>query len=406
MKRELDILFNPKSIAIIGASEEKTKVGGILMTKALKSYAKIIPINPKHPTIFKKKSYKSILEYEEEIDLAVIAIPSKFVEKTLEECGKKKIKNIIIISAGFSEIGNTKQEKKLVEIAKKYKINILGPNCFGIANPSKNLDLTFANNSQKKGDIAFVSQSGALWSYLSDLELKKGFSKFLSLGNMSDINFADAIQYLNKDPQTKKIVLYIEKLKQGRKFLEVSKKSKKEIIAVKVGKTQGGKYAALSHTGSLASDFEIYKGVFKQAKIRQTFSLGKTLGLKIKLPRFKNIKKAFILTNAGGAGGLLTDYLESKNIDVIEKPLDILGTATAKEYKQALEKIKNKKANTIFITLTPQTMSQPLETAKQIIQFKKSNPKKKIICVFLGKKSFKKSNQLLRKNKIKVINYI
>lgn len=398
-KRQAKKFLNPKSIAVIGASEYLEKVGGILMEK-LKSFdGKIIPINPHYKEIFSIKCYPSILNYPKKIDLAIIAIPKEFVASALKECGKKKIKNVIVISAGFKEIGDQNSENELVKIAKENKINLLGPNCFGIVNTKLNLDTTFSNTTPEKGDTAFISQSGALWSYISDIKKLK-FSYFISLGNMADLSFEDFLPFLIKDKNTKKIVLYVEKLKDGKKFIEVCKKSKKQIIVVKAGSSKIGEKAAISHTGSLATDFNIYKGAFIQAKIKQANSIEEAFNIKTenKLPK---IKQASIITNAGGAGALLTDYLESKKIKLISAPRDILGTANAKDYEIAIN--TQDKNSTIIVLLTPQKMSEPEKTAEMIV---KNENKKRIICFFLGEKSVKKASEILKKNKIKVYNRI
>ncbi|MBU2562424.1 MAG: CoA-binding protein [Nanoarchaeota archaeon] len=396
MKRELNSFFNPKTIAVVGASNNPHKVGNILMKKISKFRGKVIPINLKHKKILRKKTYPSIKECPKKIDLVIIAIPSKSIQQIIEECGEKQIKNVIVISAGFSETGNTELEKKIIQTAKKYNINLLGPNCFGIANPYLNLDTTFASNSVKKGSIAFVSQSGALWSDLSDLSLgrKQGFSKFVSLGNMADINFCDILEYLQDDKKTKIIILYIEKLNQGKRFIEICKKSKKEIIAIKAGKTEKGSKATISHTGSLATDFKIYQGAFKQSKIKLANSLFSAFNytqLKIKPAG----RKVLIITNAGGAGSLMTDYCVQHGLKIIKPPIDLLGTASAKDYKKILRKIKNKDFyDSVIVILTPQKMSEPEKTAKEIIKFSKTKP---IIACFLGENSIKKAKALLEK---------
>src|SRR3989344_6838974 len=264
----LDNFFYPKSVAVIGASNNENKVGNALMHNLKKFNGKIFPVNLKENEILGVKAYKSVLDIKEDIDLAVIAIPEKYVYKVLEQCGKKKIKNIIIITAGFSEVGNSKGEKKLKEISKRYKIRILGPNNFGTVNPYINLDTSFSKLTPEKGNIALISQSGALWVYISQLSLNNfGFSIFSSLGNMIDVDFADIIEYLNNDKNTKAIVCYIETLKNGKKFMDICKKSKKPVIAIKAGSTSAGQKATLSHTGSLAGEIEIYKAAFKQSNV-------------------------------------------------------------------------------------------------------------------------------------------
>lgn len=380
--KEMKSFFYPRTIAVIGASNNPEKVGNVLMRKLCECKRKVIPINIKQDTIQDKKAYPNVRKYPGRIDLAVIATPAKTLPNIIKQCGKKKIQSIIIISSGFSEIGNKKLEENVLKIAKKYKIRILGPNCFGVANPYLKLDTTFSNTSPKQGNIAFISQSGALFSYISDFPI--GFSSFASLGNMSDLTFSDFINYFNKDKKTKKIILYIEKVKLGKEFIKACQKSKKQIIVVKAGKTEKGSKAAISHTGSLATDFEIYKGAFKQAKIKVVETLAEAFGLKKQIikPKTKNIQ---ILTNAGGAAALITDQLEEKGHKV--KVKDLLGTALAKDYKKALKKAKNP-----LVILTPQKMSEPEKTARIL-------PKNTIAC-FLGNKSIKQATKILKKRKI------
>lgn len=396
-KQGIKNFFYPKTIAIIGASENPLKVGNVLMKKMLKFKGELIPVNIKDGFIEGKKAYATIKDYSEKIDLAVIATPAETVAELLEECGKKGIKNVIIISAGFAESGNIEAEKKLLNIAKKYDLNLIGPNCFGVENPYVNLDLTFSNSDTKKGDIAFISQSGAAWSSISDFDI--GFSGFVSLGNMADLTFHDFLNYFCKDKNTKKIVLYIEKIKNGKEFLKACKKCKKEIIAIKAGRTQTGVKATMSHTGSLATDFEIYKGAFKQAGIKLMDSMSEALGKgREEIPILG--KKAYIITNAGGPGALITDYLEEKGVSVVNSPIDLLGTALASDYKNALEKIKNENFyDFIIVILTPQKMSQTEETARIIVEFSKQT-KKKIIACFLGEKSIKEAKKILEQNNI------
>jgi acetyltransferase len=407
MKREANEIskfLNPKSIAIIGASEHPEKVGGILANKLLKFKGKIIFINPHDEIIAGKKCYPSVLNYPNKIDMAIIATPAETIKKIIKQCGKKHIKNIIIISAGFSEVGNFKLENKIKKLILKYKMNVLGPNCFGIANPYLNLDSTFANTSPKKGHIAFISQSGALWSYISDLNLKKGegFSCFVSLGNMLDLSFEDFIEYFNKDKKTKKIILYIEKLKNGKEFIKICRHSKKQIIIIKAGKTERGKQAAVSHTGSLATDYEIYKGAFSQAKVKVVNSIAEALNINeekiIEKNKKANKEKVAIITNAGGAGAILTDYLENRGFRV-ESLVDLLGTAQYRNYLEELDKKQYNKFKKIFVILTPQTMSQPEETAEILIQ---SHLKNKIIAIFLGENSIRQAVKILKNSKVPV----
>jgi acetyltransferase len=415
MKEAFDFnkFLNPKSVALIGASEIEGKVGGILLKKLMKSKIKVIPVNPKHTEIAGLRCYNKISDYPGQIDLAVIAIPALFVADALEECGKKGVKNIILISAGFSEIGNIRGEEQLVSIAKKYGMRILGPNCFGVCNPQKKFDTTFSVSMPEKGNIAFISQSGALWSFISDFSIsgRFGFSGFVSLGNMADLEFNEALDFFLKDKKTKSIVLYVEKLKNGKKFLQICKKSKKKIYAIKAGGTEIGREATFSHTASLASDYRIYKGMFKQAGVvlcptcEEAFALasGKELGF-TKISNIKIGKRVFILTNAGGAGALMSDYLAEKGFEVVNKPLDILGTASGSDYFNSLEKLKkNETFDSIIVVLTPQSMSEVKKTAEVIVNFKNQTGRS-VVPLFLGGKSMSEANKIFQEAKIDYFN--
>jgi len=218
---------------------------------------------------------------------------------------------------------------------------------------------------------------------------------------MSDLDFSDWIEHFEKDKNTDKIVLYLEKIKNGKRFIEVCRNSKKEILAIKSGKTEKGLQATLSHTGSLATDFEIYRGAFKQANVKLKESIGEIFNLNSENISIKN-KNLILITNAGGVGALFLDHFSENN--KVEKLIDILGTATANDYKKELEKYKNFN-RTFVVILTPQTMSEPEATAEAISEFAIKN-KKKIIAYFLGDKSVRKATEILRKNKIRVVNKI
>jgi len=412
-KGNLTNFFNPRTIAVIGASDHLEKVGGILMKKALVSKLEVIPVNVSHDTLFGKKCYKSVLDYSGNIDLAVIAIPAKFVAQSLEECGKKNVRNVIIISAGFSE--GEEDPEKLIKISKKYDLKFLGSNCFGICNPTRKLDLTFASTMPRNGKIAFISQSGALWSYISDYG-DLGFSNFVSLGNMENLDFNDFIKYFSKDKNTSSIVLYVEKFKDGQEFIKVCKKAVKRgkrIYAIKGGSSLIGEKAAVSHTASVASDYAIYQGVFKQAGVIQCNSFlemfEKASGKKISLNKYSiPLGKSFILTNAGGAGVLLSDYLSRKNIELIEKPMDILGTARSEDYAKAFDEIKKKDFQNLYIIVTPQSMTDSLDIAKKIIEFDVELKiyGKTVVAIFLGGKSVVCAKKVLAKDGVLCVDAI
>ncbi len=428
VKGDLKSFFEPKRIAIIGASENIKKVGGILLKKVIDSRIDVVPINPGHDELLGKKCYESILDFDGKIDLVVIAIPADFVASALKECGKKKVKNVILISAGFSEVQNKKGVEEISKIANKYKIRFLGSNCFGVCNPSSRLDLTFSASTPGDGDVAFISQSGALWSYISDfLKGTIGFSKFVSLGNMENLEFGDFVEYFSEDKKTKSIVLYIEKLNDGKKFMkacEVAIAKGKKIYAVKGGSSVVGEKAAISHTASLASDYAVYAGALRQCGVILCESLfdalvlasGKKIVYDKRMPvsdpivrkNLDTIKRVFILTNAGGPGVLLSDYLYKKGVEVMEKPLDILGTALASDYKKHFDEIKGKDFDSLLVVLTPQSMSEVEETAQVVVDFKKELAKmnKRVVAVFLGGKSMTKANEIFERNGVDYSNTI
>ncbi len=417
--------FNAKKIAVIGASRDKNKVGNVVFRKLLESGLKIFPVNPSTEQILGQKSFPDVLSIPFPVDMAIIIIPSKLVPQVLEQCGKKKIKNVIIISAGFSESGKQgeKLEIKVKEIAENYKIRILGPNVLGILNPYKNLNASFFNELPRKGNIGIISQSGAVGTSLLDksLQLNLGISGFVSLGNQSDIDFISTLEYFGDDRNTEVIIIYIESLKpeKGQKFVELAKKisKKKKIIAIKSGKTEQGRKAAKTHTSSLSSSAKIYSGIFKQSGIIETNSLTEMLMLARIISKYKKLgKKAGIITNAGGLGVLSVDYCTKAGIElpaIPEKtltyldnflpkgnsrtnPLDILGDALADRYEKTLRILSSSNLFDFFIIIiSPQEMTQPLETAKII-----ASRGKPIFSCFQGGKSFIKAKRFLEEHNI------
>ncbi len=403
--------FNPNKIAIIGASNNLNKVGGILVKKAKEYGGEIIPVNNADENVQGLRAYKKISDYAGKVDLGIIAVPSKFISEVLKDCANAGIKKVIIITAGFSEIGNGKEELEMLESAKKAGMKVIGPNCFGICNPYSNLDVTFSATTPEKGEIAFISQSGALWSFISDYSIGKfGFSGFVSLGNMGDLEFSDFIEYFAKDEKTKSIVCYIEKLKDGKRFINAARKCKKKIYAVKAGSSAEGSKAAVSHTGSLATDYAIYKGALKQAGVILCESLeeafekasGKTLVEKRINPDKLNElgNRVMILTNAGGAGALASDYLSNKGYKLskirdLKNPWDILGTARSEDYKAALEQLDPNDYDFIVAIVTPQSMTDIEEIADVFTEFSKAG--RKIVSLILGEKVALDSVKLLRR---------
>jgi len=417
-------IFNPKSIAVIGASRYKGKVGHDVFKNLLKSKKKVFPVNPNANKILGKKAYSSVLDIKEKIDLAVIAVPANIVPNVVKECGEKGVKAVIIISSGFSEIGNKDLENKVMVIAKAHNMKVLGPNCLGIINPYQKLNASFFNKMPLKGDIAFISQSGALGVAVLDwaIQNKVGFSSFVSVGNCADIKIPDLVEYFGEDKKTKAICIYLESLKNGKRFMEIAKKIKKPIIVLKGGLTEKGQKAATTHTAALASSAEIYKGAFKQSGVLQVDNLHQLFEVArhyacCKIP---TNKRGLIITNAGGVGVLASDAFEKNGLEIVElpekiiknlnkvlpkhwshsNPIDIIGDATPKRYKDVLKIIEKERFyDFVFIALTPQTMTNPEEVARIVVRF---NKKTKIPCFtcFMGGDAVRKAKKILKENKI------
>lgn len=288
---KLEAFFKPRSIAVIGASREKEKVGHRIF-KNLIDYGfqgDLYPINPHAEEILGFKCYKSVLEVPSEIDLSVIAVPAKIVPSVAEQCGIKGVKGIIVISAGFSETGRegTRLERRLLSICRKYGMLMQGPNCLGIINTASRMNASFAAANPPMGRIAFVSQSGALGSTILNWAIRNdvGFSSFISLGNEADLSAADFLEALGEDPQTRVIGLYIEGVKNGRRFVEVAEKltKKKPVIALKAGTTDVGMRAVSSHTGSLAGSDVAFSAAFKKTGILRVNTLEELFNLVLAL---------------------------------------------------------------------------------------------------------------------------
>jgi len=320
--KSMENFFNPHSVAIF-ASMKEGKTGYEIVKNMVEGGFKgeIYPINRNGDEIFGQKIYPEFIDLH--IDLAIIAIPGQFIPSLLEDLGNIGVKSVVIISAGFSEVGNIKEEEEIKNIAKKYQMRIIGPNCAGIINTDCNL---FASIEVRvlPGEAAFITQSGALGGAVLMMaeELGFGFSKFVSYGNRCDIDEVDLIEYLEDDPQTRVIAIYIEGLTEGRKFLTQARKTvlKKPIVAIKAGKSKAGMRATSSHTGSLAGEDKIYDAAFKQAGILRVEGVEEMFDLCRGLIHYPKIKgnKIGVITNSGGPAVLATDKLEELGLEVSE----------------------------------------------------------------------------------------
>lgn len=429
----LDKIFNPKTIAIVGASDVEGSVGfAIVKNLTQQGYAgKVYYVNIRKPEILGVKTYQTVMDVPEKVDLAIIATPAKTVPDVIEECGRAAVKGTIIISAGFKETGAEGKalEEKILEKAKKYGVRVIGPNCIGIMRPRIGLNATFVNKVPKPGKVAFLSQSGALGSAILDWAISEniGFSNFVSVGSMIDVDFGDLIDYFGSDPKTKSILMYAEGITEARKFMSAARHfaRTKPIIVVKSGKYSESAKAAASHTGSLSGEDAIYDAAFKRAgvvrvdEIADLFNSAEVLGTQ-PLPRGPNLA---IITNAGGPGVMATDALIAKNgtlaklsektLNVLNKvlppfwskgnPIDVLGDAQADRYKVALEACLNDEGiNGVVIIFTQQGVVEGTEVAKGIVEVvkNKEHQNKTILTSFMGNGGVQEANKIFNANNI------
>lgn len=366
---KLDYFFSPKSVAVIGVSRNPKKVGHVIFRNFVegKFGGKLYPVNPNISELLGFKCYPSVLRIPGRVDLAVISIPAPLVPKALEECGRKHIPAAIIISGGFKEIGNTKLENDVVRILKKHRIRVIGPNCIGVFDPYSEVDTFFLPRYKLErpgeGNIAFISQSGALGSVILDWMAMKNYkiSKFISYGNAADVDEADLIKYLADDEKTKVICAYFEGVNEGRKFYNIVRRvaKKKPMIALKGGKTKEGNVAVSSHTGSLAGQSEIYSAAFEQAgvieaeNLEEIFDFARVLSTQ-PIPKGNRVQ---VITDGGGFGVLAADWIVCNGLElaemkkeniaamrkllpkyvVLRNPIDLTGDADVERYRIAIE---------------------------------------------------------------------
>ncbi len=395
-------IFNPKSIAIIGASEKEGKIGNILM-KNIQTEGdkiKIFPVNPKGGEIEGLEAHTSVLEIAEEVDLAVIAVPAKFVNKVVEECAwrEQPVQNIIIISAGFGESGGEgiKRKEQLEKLIKKYDLNILGPNCLGIINATEEINLSFAKKEIKAGGIGLISQSGAFITSMIDTKL--GFSLIASLGNKIDISENELLEYYAQDENTKIIAVYLESISSGAKFQNKLKEITKikPVVIIKAGRTNRTKQAIQSHTGSMAGESAVIETAIQDAGGILVDNLEDFVTILNLLSNFKaSENNLVIVTNAGGPGVITTDLIESSSLQLFEfnkgqrsqlennlpeessvnNPIDLLGDAQEDRYQNTFKSLDNiKGVGGVLALITPQSQTPIEAIIASIVSANKKTP--------------------------------
>jgi acetyltransferase len=425
----LEKLFNPESIAVVGASQEVGKVGTVIAKNILElGYeGKVYLVNPKYDQIFGVKCYKKLSDIEGEVDLVLMAIPAKLVISEIRE-NASKAKNFVIVSAGFSEMGEVgkAREAELLQLAKENDLNILGPNCLGFIIPKLKLNASFASGLPEEGNVAFVTQSGALAVALTDLAKaeKIYFSKIVSIGNKLNISETEMLTYLEKDVDTAVIGMYLEGIKAGAEFVRTaSRVSKvKPIVVLKAGKTERSQKAIASHTGALAGSDAIMDVAFAKAGILRARDLEEFFNLIGFISHNKVIacNKIAVITNAGGLGVLTTDAFSQKEIVLaelsektkkalrkilpeessVENPIDLLGDALEDRYKKVLQVIgKDPEIGAIICLLTPQDQT-PVEKIARVIEKFNAKNEKVIVVSFVGGKKVEKGVKKLRAKNI------
>lgn len=427
----LETFFNPSSVAVIGASREEGKVGHEVLKNIINSgfKGKIYPINPNCASIIGLKCYSNVRDVAEKIDLGIVAVPAKIVPTVTEDSGIKGVKGLIVISAGFKETGGegSKLEREVVEICSRYNVRLLGPNCLGVIDTHSPLNASFAATMPLKGNIAFISQSGALGTAILDWTLQRriGLSKFVSLGNKADVDETELMFSLEEDDNTKVILIYIEGVNRGDKFIEAGRKvtCKKPIIVLKAGVTAAGSKAVSSHTGSMVgSDLAFGLACDKAGVIRvnaagELFDVAKAFSTQ---PTPKGFNVA-IVTNAGGPGILAMDACEKYGLkaapissEIVDKlrgglppaasffnPIDVLGDADSERFRFALETVmESEDVHSVLVILTPQAMTQPDQTAKVLGEIKKKFPEKPLFTSLMGGDSVYNAGEILEEEGI------
>lgn len=416
MKNNLHSIFRPKSVAVIGASSRKGSIGRETLHNIMKAEfnGKVFPVNPKAKVIHSMKSYSTILDVPDAVDLAIIIVPKEFVKETVQQCGEKGVKGLVVISAGFSEVGaeGKKREREVLEVVNEFGMRMIGPNCFGVVNtdPKINLNATFGKTFPKMGRVGFITQSGAMGEAIMNQakELGIGFSVVASIGNKADISSNDILAYFKDDPNTDIILMYLENFGNPRNFTKIAREVSrlKPIVAVKSGRTILGAKAASSHTGALAGLDVGVDALFDQTGIMRVDTVEELFDVAAALSNQPVPKgnRVVVVTNAGGPGILATDALINNGMEMpalsagtikelkkfisteasFSNPMDMVAGAGPKEFKLTLDAVKNdNRYDTIVPIFIPPVTINQLDVAKNIYEAIKDTSKTVLAC-FMG----------------------
>ena len=434
-RRPLDVFFSPATVAVIGATEKKDSVGRTILWNLITSPfgGTVYPVNPNHANVLSIRAYSKIADIPEPIDLVVIVTPAPTVPGIVADCVKTGVKAAIVISAGFKETGEAgvELERRVLEEARRGEMRIIGPNCLGVMRPPSGLNATFAGKMARAGNVAFVSQSGALCTAVLDWSLREnvGFSAFISVGSMLDVGWGDLIDYLGDDPKTQSIVMYMETIGDARAFLSAAREValSKPIIVIKPGRTEGAARAAASHTGSLTGSDDVLDAAFRRSGVLRVNSIAEVFYMAevlAKQPRPKG-PRLTILTNAGGPGVLAVDALltnggelaelSKETLDALNQflppawshnnPIDVLGDAGADRYAKALEiAAKDPQTDGLLVILTPQAMTDATQTAEQLKPYAKTFGKP-VIASWMGGEDVAAGEELLNRADVPTFPY-
>ncbi len=431
----LQSFFSPKSIAVVGVSNNPNKLGAVVFNNIIEAGfpGALYGVNPKlaGETVYGMPCVESIEALPSAVDLAVILVPARFTEPVIDQCIAKGIKNISIITAGFSEVGEATLEASIAQKCLDNGVNLLGPNCMGHISTFDKLNATFADRFPMLGNVAFVSQSGAYCSAMMDWAGGKniGFSHFISIGNKAALGEDGLLEALKDDPNTNAFVFYLESLKNGKKFLSTLKEvtKTKPCVIMEPGRSQKAQAASLSHTGSLAPNYRVLEIALKSSGAIQAYNDRELFGL-LEILQYASHKEfdgqLAVLTNAGGVGVLTSDLCEEANLDLarpsemtisklravltaeaaLGNPIDVVGDAGADRYENALRILcESGEYKNILVLLTPQRVTDSMGTAQAVIKLAQEFPKVNIFCSFLGDASVTEARKAL--SDAKVINY-
>ena len=446
----LDAIFNPKSVAVVGASAEAGKVGHDIFANILRGnfQGTLYPVNPRAKHILSVRAYPSVRDIPDEIDLAMIIVAPKIALQAVSESIEKGVKGVVIVSAGFREVGEEGREieDKIVEMCRENNVRLVGPNCLGVINPVSNtrLNASFSGRMPNAGNISFISQSGALCTAVLDFAQDRdfGFSKFISIGNKADVDELDLLRYFHQDMDTEVIMIYLEELRRGPEFIQAVKEITSgerptPVLVIKSGRTSAGAKAAASHTGSLAGSEAVYDAIFEQSGIIQVdtinelFDFASTFAYKnlSSLGKFRRKipdgNRVAIVTNAGGPGIVATDMTISSGLELasfredtvealashlpaaanLHNPVDVIGDAAADRYENALAAvIRDEGVDGALVILTPQSMTNALGTAEAIVKLARRTHKP-ILCCFMGVVDVSKGVKYLQENGVPVFRF-